>query len=478
MRRVPLLGLLSRGSPLLLVSVVEVASPFIRMIVLSHVLDLRELGFASALAATYGMFEQVTDIAMYRFVFSSPRADYEEALAAAHALSVARGAGVCLLVVLSSPLIALVFGLPDQWTIFAALGAIVIIKSFEHLGPRVAERNYQYGAQLKCILAGAVLGFAPMLVVAIKFHSHVALYAQLLGLAAGYVAASHIFCATPYRLNFRTPHLANAFRFGYPLMVNGAGLAFTMQGDRMLVGALLGLPALAIYSVVLMATIVPVSFIIRITASITLAALHNASELRSAYEARIKLAGRAFPLLFAFYGLSVIALANIVTAFVFGGKFRVSDDLIVLLAFGAFFRIARGDPFTSILLQTSRTKRLAATNLSSIAMLIFIGAIAYYYRTIELAMLGRLLGELAAFAVTLYLMRHIFRTASLDHAVSMGLGTALIGVIAAATYVTPIGHSLIPSVAALALGGATLLALTLLSTRNLWRVGFPHHGGN
>ena len=90
--RTPIYGLLSRGSPLFFLSVMDIATPFVRMFVLTHFLGLRELGFASALAATYGMFEQITDIAMYRFVFSVPHANYEEALAAAHALSVLRGA--------------------------------------------------------------------------------------------------------------------------------------------------------------------------------------------------------------------------------------------------------------------------------------------------------------------------------------------------------------------------------------------------
>ena len=357
--------------------------------------------------------------------------------------------------------------------IFAALGAIVAVRSFEHLGPRAAERSYQYGAQLKSSLTGAILGFAAMLVVAIKMHNHVALYAQLLCLVIGYTVASHVFSSTPYRLNIRTPLFAQAFRFGYPLMINGAGLALTNQGDRVLVGALLGLPALAIYSVVLLVAIVPMAMLTRMTNSITLAMLHNAANFRTAYDARLKLASRAFPLVFAFYSLGILALANVVVPVVFGQKFRVSNDVVVLLAVGAFFRLARGDPFASALLQTSRTKRLAISSLSTVASLIFTAVLMYYYRTIESAMLGRVLGELVAFAVTIYLVHHIFRAASFDVAVATVLGTAIIGVMTAATYVTPVGHQIVPSVAALGLSGAALVALGLISLRKLWRIGFP-----
>lgn len=474
--RMPFLGILSRGSPLFILSLLDIATPFVRMLVLTHFLDLRELGFASALSATYGMFEQITDIAMYRFVFSSPRGQYEEALGAAHALSVARGAAVGVLVVLCSPLMASIFGLREDWRIFAAVGAVVFIRSFEHLGPRVSERDYRYGAQLKSNLTGAAVGFAAMLMVAINTRSHLALYVQLLFTAAGYVIATHIFSESPYRLNYRTPLLARAFRFGYPLMVNGVGLAVVSQGDRMLVGALLGLPTLGVYSIVLLATTLPISMVLRITSSITLAALLNVSELRSAYVARMKLAARVFPLLAAGYGLGVVTLANIVVPVVFGEKFRVSIDVIVLLGLAAFFRIARNDPFSSILLQTNRTKRLALVNLSALTSLMFAALLMYYFRTIESAVAGRLLGELAALAFTLYMMRDLFRAAIFDFAAAMASATALVGVVAAATYVTQVGNKLAPSLTALALAGVALLGLGLLSSRNLWRVGFTGAG--
>jgi len=77
------LGWAARGYSLLAISVLELITPLVRMIVLTRFLDLRELGFASALAATYGAFELTTDIAMNRFVFSRSRDEYAEALGAA-----------------------------------------------------------------------------------------------------------------------------------------------------------------------------------------------------------------------------------------------------------------------------------------------------------------------------------------------------------------------------------------------------------
>ena len=135
------------------------------------------------------------------------------------------------------------------------------------------------------------------------------------------------------------PFSPRPVHFGYPLDANGAGLAITNQGDRILVGALLGLPALGIYSVILLAAIVPMAMLTRMTNSLTLAILHNAAAFPAAYEARMKLVGRVFPLIFALYGLGVVTLANILVPIVFGASFHMSKTLLVLLAFSAFFRL-------------------------------------------------------------------------------------------------------------------------------------------
>ena len=94
---------ITRGSALVVINAFDLGVPALRMVILSRFLDLRELEFVSLLAALYATLEQVTDVAMYKFVLSSPREDYEEALAAAHALSVLRGLIVGLIGVAISP---------------------------------------------------------------------------------------------------------------------------------------------------------------------------------------------------------------------------------------------------------------------------------------------------------------------------------------------------------------------------------------
>ena len=98
-----MLGQMTKGYRLVLLSLIEGITPFLRMTALSHYLSLSELGFVSALAASIGIFEQISDFAIYRSVFSASREQYEDALAAAHGLTIIRGLSVGAIAALAAP---------------------------------------------------------------------------------------------------------------------------------------------------------------------------------------------------------------------------------------------------------------------------------------------------------------------------------------------------------------------------------------
>ena len=286
----------AKGSTLFMTSLLEIGTPFARMIILARFLSLAELGFASALTATYGIFETTTDLAVHRFVFRAPPDEFDDALASAHALMILRGLIICVVAVAAAPLIASLFSVGPEWKIFAALGLLALVRSFENLGPRVAERNYQFSPQLKMNLASTALGLAALVATLYLRRDHTAIVMCQLGQNVGYVVASHVVSNERYRIKFRSPQFIRAFRFGYPLMVNGFGIAIAGQGDRFVVGSLLGLQALGLYNVVLMVTVVPITMVFRLMGTTNMARFYNASPSAKLLEQRVRLAGELSPL--------------------------------------------------------------------------------------------------------------------------------------------------------------------------------------
>lgn len=469
-----MMSLLARGYSLVIVSVIENGVPFFRMLMLSRGLTLKELGFSSALAATYSAFEQITDFAVYRFVFSAPRERYDEAMASAHALSILRGAVVGGIAAAAAPLIARALSLAAYWPDFAALGLVVFIRSLEHLGPRVAEREYRYGTQLKVNLISNGMGLAALAATLLATRSHIALIASLLAQMISQVVASHVLADSPYRLKFRSPLFMEAFRFGYPLMFNGMGLAASAHGDRFIVGALLGLPTLGVYAVATLAAYLPIALLSRLIGTTLLAALYNGAHLGDeAYRARVRLAARVVPAVCAAYAIAVLTLMNILVPLVFGPQFRLSMAAVAILALSCFFRLVRGDPFTSMLMQEGRTRRLAAANLASTSALAFELILIFAFGALESVLAGRLLGELAALAVILIVTFDEFRPALREWIESTAFGLAVVCVAMALTFTTTVGARPLTSLIAL-LACAGLCGLNAARTAvPLFRVAFP-----
>jgi O-antigen/teichoic acid export membrane protein len=468
------MGIFAKGYGLFLLSFIEGAVPFVRMLALSRFLPLRELGFASALSATHSVFELVTDFAIYRFVFSTPREEYEEALASAHGLSLLRGLTVALLVVVAAPAIAALLSLQSEWRDFAILGGVFVVRGFEHLGPRVSERDYRYDIQLKSTLIANGLGLIALVIALAAAPSHRAIIAALFGQATGQVGASHVLAETPYRIKFRSPQFARAFRFGYPLMFNGLGLAASGQGDRFVVGALLGLPALGVYAIAILVTTVPLAMIGRVTSTFVLAALYNASRRSDgAYPARVRLTARLIPLISASFALGILTLMNMVVPIVFGPQFTLSHAGLALLALATFVRLARGDPMTSMLLNEGRTRRLAIANLSSISALPLEIGVILLLGTLEAALLGRLLGEIVALAVVIYMTRAQLGQARRDQSLAMGVSLAILCGAIVLGAAAPIGVRPELSLVALVTGLTIFGVWTARFAPPLLRAGYP-----
>jgi O-antigen/teichoic acid export membrane protein len=469
-----MLSLIARGSALALLNLVDFGTPFARMLMLSHWLSLRELGFASVLVATYGSFELMSDFAINRFVFSTPREKYREALASAHALSVVRGFTVGAAAIAVSPIVASYMDVEADWPDFALLGLVTIIRSFEHIGPRVAERDYRYGVQFKVSLLANGLGLAALVVALYVRPAGAAIIASLFAQAIGQVVGSHAVADTPYRIRFRSPLFREAFRFGYPLMLNGVGLAASTQGDRFVVGGMLGLSTLGVYAIATLATSVPVMMVGRLLSTVLLAALYNAAaHSETLYLARLRLAARSVPVVAAILGLGVVTLYNIVVPLVFGRNFVLTPLTTAILAFGAFLRLARGEPFTTMLMNQARTRRIALINLASTSALVFAVILVFFHPAIDSVLLAKLLGEVASFAAALYLTAEAFRRARGDYLVSMLIGTVALACAAVLSMTTDVGTRLLPSVAVLlALSGALLLWAWIASGA-LARESFP-----
>ncbi len=391
----------------MIIGAFEFGLPFVRMVALTHILPLREVGFGSVLTAFVAFLEMSTDLAIYRFVYAAPKAQFEEALASAHALSVVRGVVVCLLAFCAAPLVARMVSLEEYWTSFAALAPAILLRSFGHLGPVVCERDFRYWPQAKSTGISYACALVALIVVALITRNHDAIIASVYAQFISLFFVSRWFADVPYRLDFRSPLFKAAFKFGYPLMANGLGQSISQQADRFIVAGFFNLQTVAVYSVVLLATTMPQSLINRILSSTFLARLYHASSVRSWLDKEVRAASTVFSVVGAVYAGAVILVMDPIIALVFGAKFRVDNLSMVLLGTAAFVRFVRLEPFTSTTLNASRTKRLAVSNVLVSSSLAYMALFSFFDRSINAVLAARLAGEITGLAAAFYLARRM-----------------------------------------------------------------------
>jgi len=146
-----------------------------------------------------------------------------QTLPAVHVLSIARGTLVALVLAISAPATATLFGVPQFAGSFAIAASIPLVTSFSHLGIKQVQRNYVYLPDTLAIVFANISALLILVPAILIFHDHRAIIASFMTEASVYVVASHALAREQYLVRSDRVMLRAALEFGFPLLVNGIG---------------------------------------------------------------------------------------------------------------------------------------------------------------------------------------------------------------------------------------------------------------
>ena len=385
-----------RASILSIAPAVEFGSRFGRNIVLSRLLAPHEFGTAVAITVVAGTAALVTDVGFDKFVIV--RSDEEEALAAAHLLSIVRGLLVSIVLVLAAPMIAATFGVREFASSFALAGAILFLRSFAHMGIKQVQKRHKYGPESIALLLSHLAAFVLVIPAAYVFKDHRAIIASFFVESAAYVIASHMLAETAYRFRVGRAIIYGALSFGLPLTLNGIGLATTAQLDRILIGHWFGVDTLALYALILSLSIVPVSLLFRVFGTMGLSYLAAGRLEQKIVAARYASLVLLFGLMSAGYALFIAISLDEFVPLIYGPRFAVNAPVHVLMTAIVFFGFQTGAP-TILLLATGGTRVLAILNLSGGIGLALAAALMQVWPSFETMLFCVLFGGIIKFVL-------------------------------------------------------------------------------
>jgi O-antigen/teichoic acid export membrane protein len=371
---------------------------FARNALLAHGLSRGDFGVAAALMVALQMLETSTDLATDRYIVNARNGTVARAIAACHGLMLVRGV-VCAaaLVCLAGPA-ATLFGVPHASAAFAVAALVPLLRGFSSLDARRQQRHLDNRgvALLEVIPQAAAL--ACTLPAMWLWPTYEAAVALAICQAVIAMAASHLLARRPYRVRICRADVQDLVRFSGPLWIAGLPLALVVHGERGIVGAAMGMEALAGFAAAAMMVAAVSAVAARLGQALILPALVSARDSVAVTSVRLSLATD----LSAIAGSAITAAAMIggaaVMPLLFGSGYRDMGTVLGWLVLGASIRILQA-PVSLLLMAADPTHVFPLAALARAAMLVPLAALAWSGAVLETVAMASALSELMSLAV-------------------------------------------------------------------------------
>jgi len=295
---------------------------FLRNAVMAHVLSHGDFGVAATIFLVLQLIDVMTDFGVERFVLQDREAGDDRVIGAAHTLQLVRGLLSAALLYLSAGALARLFQVPEATWAVELMAIILVLKGLSHLGLRLRQRHLDNRVAVLVEVVPQVVSLAVVaLLLPVRPVYDVAVWGAL-AQAVTVLALSHGLARGPFVLGCDREAMSRLFRFGWPAWVSALTAVAVLQGDRAIIGAVLGNEALASFTVVFMITMVPSLIAGRIGQALMLPMLAASRDDATAFRAQFDLVCRV---------MTLAAIAHVVL-------FAAAGDQLVRLAFGENYR--------------------------------------------------------------------------------------------------------------------------------------------
>lgn len=367
------------------------AFPFLRGVVLAHLLSPRDFGQAISITTVASVVDIISDVGLYQYAVRNSNA---AAVPTLQSIALVRALLIAAVIVLCSPLCAYLFDAPGTAWAYATVGIAPLIRGFYHLNVKTAMRNFDFTKEAITELVGHAVWTVVSIAAAFLLHDYRAMIIGLVANALSIVAMTHLLSKSRWSLGWDKAVVKDAARFGRPLIPNGAATVLVTMGDRTLIGSHLGLDALASYSVLTTSAFLPRSAILRYVNALVTPQFVHASTPEHVDRLLIKLA-IILSWIGALFAFGYMALGQLLISMIFGQHYTVSQSIVSLIGVLSCIRFLAALT-TSIGVAKGNTKIILLNTVTSAAGLALGLLIVFHSPTLESMVLGMCVGELAA----------------------------------------------------------------------------------
>lgn len=228
-----------------------------RNLIVARLISIEDYGIAATFAIIMAVVEMMSQLGLQQQIVQSEKGDDPRFQAGLQGFQVLRGMIAGVLLFFCAGWIANFLNVPHVAWAYQVLAVVPILNALQHFDIHRLNRQMQFWPM---VLTGAVPALVSLMSIwplYLWFGDYkVMLWAIILQITL-MMMVSHLVAERPYKLALNPTIMGSSLRFGWPLLINGILMFAVFNGDKMIVGRMLGMETLAIFAVGVTLTLTP-----------------------------------------------------------------------------------------------------------------------------------------------------------------------------------------------------------------------------
>lgn len=373
-----------------------------RNLIIARLIPVQDYGIASTFAVVMAVVEMASAFGLQQQIVQSKHGDDPHFQAALQGFQLLRGvvSGVGMFL-LAGPL-AQFLGIPEVIWAYQILALVPVLNALQHFDIHRLNRQMRFGPLILTGAVPAILALVAVWPLAVYMGDWQVMFWSIIVQTAVGAITSHLVAERPYRVVFDHKIIGESVRFGWPLLANAVLMFLTFQGDKLVVGRLLGMEAMAIFAMGITLTLTPTLVFARSAQNLFLPRLSRAAESPEFPRiATATLETVAFGSLI--FTLGVLLVGGPVIELLLGQKYLAIVPLLIWFAIGQAVRMMKVGP-ALVALALGTTSNAMAANALRVLALPLVWIVAQRSGSMFDLLLVILAGEVAGLILALLLM--------------------------------------------------------------------------
>jgi O-antigen/teichoic acid export membrane protein len=375
-----------------------------RNLIVARMIPVADYGIAATFAVAMAVVEMVSALGLHQQIVQASDGDDPRFQAALQGFQLFRGviSGVILFAI-AGPM-AHFLGIPEVVWAYQVLALVPVMNALQHFDIHRVNRQMVFGPMLISSLVPAVAAVVIVVPLALWLGDwQIMLYSILLQAALG-ALTSHLVAERPYRVIFDTAVVGQSLRFGWPLLVNGVLMFLVFQGDKLIVGRVLGMEALAIFAMGMTLTLTPTLVMAKSAQNFLLPQLAAVRGDAARFHELALVTIQIVLLMGLVLTFGVLLVGGPLVHLLLGPKYEALIPLLFWFALMQTFRVLKAGP-AIVSLARGQTVNAMAANLVRLITLPVCWQVAVTTGDVRLVLWIALAGEIFGHLVALALLR-------------------------------------------------------------------------